>query len=151
MVEKIDQFKEELQSNGLRITSSRLAVFSILTHAKKDFLTPDEIYDAIKESNLKTCNRASVYRVLKSLEKIGLIKVSHFQGEASKYQIHLHNHDCNHCENEHQHYFKCIKCRAIEPIGNCLFDGQIKELNKKGFVSLSHHFEVSGFCPECSS
>lgn len=150
MAEKIDQFKEELQSHGLRITNSRLAVFTILENSKKEFLSPDEIFEAIKQSKLKTCDRASVYRVLKSLEEIGLVNVSHFQGEASKYKIHLHNDDCHHCDDDHQHYFKCIKCKSVESIGDCLFEKQLKDLTKKGYVSLSHHFEVSGFCPKCN-
>jgi Fur family ferric uptake transcriptional regulator len=148
-MKKLDEFKQELQSHGLRVTKSRISVFSVLVNNQHKFLSPDEILEKINQSNLDQCDRASVYRVLSSLEEIGLVKSSQFQGEATKYQVHFHTSDCNNCQDEHEHYFKCIQCETIEPIGECLFDKNLQELSKKGYVTLSHHFEVSGYCPQC--
>lgn len=143
-------YREELQKNGLKVTKSRMSVFNILFYSSSVFLSPEEIFEKIKKSKLHQCDRTSVYRVLSSLEGIGLVKASHFQGEASKYQLHLHDEHCDHAHESHDHYFKCVSCKTIETIGDCLFESKLKELSKLGYKSISHHFEISGLCPQCN-
>ena len=150
MSHSITNFKKELQASGLRLTQSRIAVYSILNKNREVFLSPHDIYEKIAASKKYKCDRVSVYRVLSTLEKIGLVKISHFQGEASRYKIHFHTEECKrNCELEHEHYFKCIQCDTIEPIGECFIEKKVKELEKKGFKSINHHFEISGYCPSC--
>lgn len=151
MTDSINRLKKELQENGLRVTKSRIAVFTILDKNHEVFLSPDDIFDKIQAAKPLNCDRASVYRVLSTLAQLGLVKVSHFQGQASKYKIHHHNKDCmqKDCTKLHEHYFKCMKCQSIEPIGECLIKPKIKELEKKGFKPLEHHFEITGYCPNC--
>lgn len=151
MSDSIDKFKKELQANGLRVTKSRVAVYGILEKNGDNFLSPDDIFDKVQASKSLTCDRASVYRILSTLSELGLVKVSHFQGQASKYKIHHHNQDCHQhdCTKSHEHYFKCVGCDSIEPIGECIIDPKIEELEKRGFVPLEHHFEISGYCPKC--
>ena len=117
----LETFKEELQKNGLKVTKSRISVFMTLKKHRKKFLSPEEIFDKIKKSNLDQCDKTSVYRVLASLEEINLIKASHFQGEASKYQLHLHDESCDHSHKSHEHFFKCKSCNTIESIGESIF------------------------------
>jgi len=143
-------YKSELQKAGLKVTKSRISVFSILQENKSLFLSPDEIFEKILTSSLDKCDKTSVYRVLSTLESIDLVKTSHFQGESSKYQIHLHNDSCNHAAKDHEHYFKCVDCKTISPIGACFSGPIIKELSKTGHKTISHHFEVSGLCPQCN-
>ena len=149
MKDQIEEFKDALQKSGLRITKSRLAVFTILERNKRSFLSPDEIFDKISRSKEINCDRASVYRVLSTLEEINLVNVSHFQGEATKYQIHHHTNTCDHGHDSHEHYFKCLKCESIQAIGDCFIDSKIKELESKGFKTLGHHLEITGHCPSC--
>jgi len=145
----IKALKSELQKNGLRITQTRIAVFSVLEKEKKNFLSCDEVFDLINSSKKFQCDRASVYRVLNAFDRMGLVKSSHFQGSATKYQIHLHSDECKHCDNEHEHYFKCTICHSIESIGDCFIESKLKELKKKGFQPIDHHLEISGVCPSC--
>jgi Fe2+ or Zn2+ uptake regulation protein len=151
MKKHLQIFKEELKKNGLKVTKSRISVFVILKKNDKVFLSPEDIFDKIKKSKLDQCDRTSVYRVLSSLEEIDLVKTSHFQGEASKYQLHLHNETCDHAHEVHEHYFKCIDCKSIDTIGSCLSEPKIIELNNLGYKTLSHHFEISGLCPNCNT
>ncbi len=150
MAKHVDEFKEVLQENKLRVTKSRLAVFTILDKFSDQFLSPDEVFDLIHSETDYSCDRASVYRVLATLADINLLNVTQFQGQASKYQIHHHTSDCGDCHEKHEHYFKCLKCDAIQPIGDCFIDAKIKELAKKGFLTLGHHLEITGHCPSCN-
>jgi Fur family ferric uptake transcriptional regulator len=151
MVDITDKFKEELQAHGLRVTKPRIAVFSILEKHHDSFLSSEDISDSIQSSQSLNCDRASVYRILTTFVEIGLVQVTQFQGGASKYKIHRHGPQCQEkgCNKTHEHYFKCVKCDAIEPIGECFFEKKVKELEKKGFRTLEHHFEISGYCPNC--
>lgn len=147
-----DKLSKSLQLSGLRVTKSRIAVLSVLEENKGSFLTPEKIFETITKIKKINIDRASVYRILNALLKINLVKVSHFQGEASKYQIHFHDEshdDCHYCDYKHEHYFKCIKCDALEPIEECFVDKSIKQLEKRGFHAIGHHLEISGYCPNC--
>lgn len=150
MVDQLDKFKNDLQEKGLRVTQSRIAVFTVLEKNRNAFLSSDEVYDLIHGTTEYTCDRASVYRVLNTLEEINLVRVTQFQGEANKYQIHHHTADCGNCGDHHEHYFKCIKCESVKPIGDCFIDDKIKELEEKGFKALGHHLEITGRCPKCN-
>lgn len=153
MKEKLEFFKNYLKEKGLRVTQNRIAVFSILEKNENSFLSPDEIFEKVKKSKNFQCDRVSVYRALSSFEEIGIVNTSHFQGEAVKYQIHFHpkheEDNCHDCHSDHQHYFKCKSCTKVFPIGDCLFDDKLKELEKLGFKCEGHHFEVLGICPDC--
>ncbi|MGB0452998.1 MAG: Fur family transcriptional regulator [Bacteriovoracaceae bacterium] len=151
---KLSQIKDILQSEGLRITQSRLSVATILIK-NNALLTPEEIYNRILKSKTLSSDQASVYRTLSTFEELGLVKKSIFQGEPARYMLESfekkkcqgHDHDHDHA---HEHYFKCVKCKKIEPFTGCLVSQKEKELEKKGYRNLSHHLEITGICPSCA-
>ena len=69
MEKALDVYKSELQKKGLKVTNSRISVFMVLEENNDLFLSPEEIFEKIKNSNLPKCDRTSVYRVLSSLEE----------------------------------------------------------------------------------
>lgn len=150
MTEDFEGIRTALRESGLRVTKSRIAVFTILEKGKASFLSPDEIYQRISKSKKLNCDRASVYRALKIFESINLVKASHFQGEATKYQFHHHTTGCEEGADQHEHYFKCLKCNSIQPIGDCFIEEKLNDLDSKGFKTFSHHLEILGRCPKCS-
>jgi len=134
-----------LKKESLRITKSRQMVAEILILNKDKYLSSDDIHQKILLSKNISCDQASVYRTLASFEKIGIIKKSSFYNDASRYKL-----DESFGEKaSHEHYFKCNKCSSIEAFSDCFISKKEKELEKNGYRNLSHHLEITGFCPSC--
>ena len=89
MESNLDSFLHVLKSNKLRVTQSRIAVATILIKNEDQALSPEEIFQKIDASKKLHCDQVSVYRILATLEELGLVKKSKFQGEASRYMINL--------------------------------------------------------------
>jgi len=146
-MKKLNQVKEILQSHGLRITQSRLAVATILIKNSERPLTPEEIFNKVQNSKSLNCDQVSVYRTLTTFEELGLVKKSVFQGEAARYMLNESDRTQSH---HHEHFFKCDSCDVIEPFEDCLVSKKEKELERSGYKNLHHHLEITGLCPSCA-
>jgi Fur family ferric uptake transcriptional regulator len=96
----------------------------------------------IEAELLGEVDRSTVYRILMSFEKDGVIhKIADPEGKVF-YAL------CKSCStNEHHHnhfHFKCNKCNKIE----CL-DQKIPEPSKKGYVFNDFFGLIDGVCPKC--
>jgi len=143
-----DNLRKILKEASLRVTNPRLIIGKILHEKRNEFWSVDDIFDLISSKKDTSCDHVTVYRTINSFEKKGLIKKSIFNGEATRYQW---NGDEEKTTKRHNHFFKCSKCLAVEPIKGCAFHQYEKDLENKGYQNLSHHFEITGLCPKCVS
>lgn len=146
-MKKIETIKEILKKEGLRITQGRLAVADILIRNQDHFFSPEEIYLRIQKSKKYECDQVSVYRTLTKFEELAIVTKSSFKGEAARYQC---SEDQFKNSRNHEHFFKCLDCSAIEPFEDCLVGKKEKELERKGYKNLTHHLEILGICPSCA-
>ena len=145
-MKKLNEIKELIKNNNMRITQSRLAVASTLLRNHSKYLTAEDIFNKINASQKYNCDQVSVYRILTTFEEIGLVHKSIFQGEATRYAIF----DKKENRGEHNHYFKCKACSVVESLNGCLVAKKENELKSLGYTSLEHHLEITGYCPSCS-
>ena len=145
-MQKLDDIRQVLKQNRMRVTQSRISVASVLLGNSSKHLTAEEIFKKINLSKNLNCDQVSVYRILTAFEGMGIIHKSVFQGEATRYCLNKNhkNHD------NHQHFFKCKSCSLVEPFGGCLVGKKEKELKGLGYTNLEHHLEITGLCPACS-
>ena len=59
----INEIKDFLKENDLRVTQSRLAVYSVLLNSHEKLLTPEEIFNQIENTKSLKCDLVSVYRL----------------------------------------------------------------------------------------
>lgn len=144
-MENLEYYTDLLKQNKLRATQPRILVLNVLIDNHHQFLSPEEILDIINSRSKKSCDRASVYRILNNFYQLKIISKSEFHGEATKYRL-----SNNEKKDEHIHYFKCIECENIEPLKGCIVAKKEKELLSQGYTQLSHHLEIKGICPNCS-
>lgn len=144
---KIGKIKELLKENKLRVTQSRIAVSEVMLSNSKKYLTPEEIFQKIQLKKNVSCDQVSVYRILAKYEEIGIVKKSEFNKDAARYILN----DSEDGKKKHEHFFKCIKCFSIEPFSDCFISKKEKQLEALGYSNLSHHLEITGYCPSCSA
>ena len=145
-MQSLNEIKNILKQNNLRVTQSRLAVATVLLRNSSKHLTAEDIFNKINSSKNLNCDQVSVYRILTIYEERGIVFKTVFQGEANRYRLLGEANQ----SNVHQHFFKCKSCSLVEPFGGCLVGKKETELKSLGYTNLEHHLEITGLCPSCS-
>jgi Fur family transcriptional regulator, ferric uptake regulator len=134
----LSQLKESLKKSKLRITEPRLAILQALLEKHGPF-TVEEIH---KRTPRKSCDLATIYRSLASLEKTGIIRRCEFGDGTARYELSEH-------ENHHHHHVICKICKKIEVLDDCELQEIDRFARKRGFTEVTHSLEFFGICPNC--
>ncbi len=135
-----DQLEERFKGKGYRLTKQREIILEEISKGKTH-PSADEIYLMVKKK-IPNISFGTVYRNLKVLRDLGLIRELEFSKSFSRYDGNTKDH----------YHFTCTKCNKI-------FDLDIpvmEELNnnlraKTSFQVLFHRLEFYGICHDCSS
>lgn len=135
---------ESLKSFNLKITKPRLAVIQCLESTNSP-LSPKEILEKInKEKGIKI-DKVSVYRVLESLNELGLIHQVYPSGD----YVSCHTV----CEKKPSHIIlNCLKCHKTNEVNieSQIIDSLFEEVKKKTkFMSMGHTMQINGHCFHC--
>jgi Fur family ferric uptake transcriptional regulator len=134
---------DEFASKGLRLTSQRRVLLEIIQSASTHL-------DAATLLKLATdrdagVNRATVYRTLELLKKLGLVDeldLMHLNGEKHYYEIRS--------RRDHIH-LACFECGKIAEFESSLFDRLKQEIaREQGFNIGVVRMEVGGKCSSCA-
>jgi Fur family peroxide stress response transcriptional regulator len=131
-------FSQECRRRGIRLTAQRLAIYRALacdaTHP-----TADAIYAALREE-VSGLSRATVYRMLESLQLEGFVRrVSTVDGIA-RYDANL---------VPHQHLV-CRQCRSIlDTGGEWLRPPELPRRGPAGFIPEMLDLCIIGICARC--
>lgn len=132
-----DLLIKKLRARNYSLTAPRLLIFEIL-HGSE----PITMKELINKTN-NTVDRATVYRVVETLESIGAI---HRLNVGWKYKLEL-SEDFH----GHHHHLICTSCGDIihsrENIG---LENAINEsIKNTGFIMQDHNLEITGTCQSC--
>ncbi len=138
---KLNRLLGELKKANLRVTDSRVALLEALMDRHGPF-TVDEIHSKLIK---KSCDLATIYRSLASLEKADLIRRCEFGDGIARFELSERE------RHHHHHHVICKKCRRVAVLDDC----ELKEIDriaqKRGFTEISHSLEFFGVCPDCQS
>ena len=131
--------RERLRDRGLRWTSQRQAVISVLA-AAHGHVTGSELVDRCRRANPAT-TPSTVYRTLDVLEEVGLVRHGH--GADGREEFHIRP------EREHGHLY-CESCNGRWEIRPEVARGFVDALRQSDdfAVDLSH-ITVVGRCASC--
>jgi Fur family transcriptional regulator, ferric uptake regulator len=138
------QLLDELLSKGIRLTSQRRAVISVIQEATSH-LDAGSLLELARKRE-PSIDRATVYRTIELLKKLRLIDeldLMHLQGEKHYYEVRT--------EEEHIH-LACFGWGMIEEFTSPLFDRLKEEVTGKiEFEIRVARLELGGLCRSCSS
>lgn len=125
------------QDNGLRITPTLKEILGALKKAS----VPMSLADL--EKQVPRCDPATIYRTIKRLKQIGVIRQLNFSERGARYALTTANADMD--------YLICEGCGKVEALET---PSPFQELKKKlmestGFRNLSHELEFYGVCSQC--
>lgn len=132
--------KEELASEGFRMTKLRTALIDILAESKRPF-SVDEIAGLLKKQGT-SCHKVSLYRELEFLAKVDGVHTVLFHDGLVRYEFVDHGH---------HHHVVCMNCDAVEEVELVTeLDEEEKRIAKQTkFQILRHSLEFFGLCANC--
>jgi Fur family ferric uptake transcriptional regulator len=137
-----DGLVERMKARGLRLTGQRKIVASLLETAD-EHLDAESVYRLAKAQD-GTVHRATVYRTLNKLKKLGLVDeldLMHVSGERHYYEIRpstLHIH------------LVCTTCKRVDEPGEAFWDDLKRRVeNENGFRPEVVRIEMAGICAAC--
>jgi Fur family ferric uptake transcriptional regulator len=131
--------QNSLQQSGLKVTSGRILLMSILSANHK----PVSVSELVKKLGGRI-DQATVYRNLLNLEQVGLVRRVEMKDDKSYFEI-MDEHD--------HHHIICVSCGLIEDFYGCNIDNVVDNALKKSkqFSRINEHsMELFGLCKKCS-
>lgn len=137
-----ERLLERMKARGLRLTGQRKILAELLETAE-EHLDAESVYQLAKTKD-ETIHRATVYRTLNKLKKLGLVDeldLMHVSGERHYYEIRpstLHIH------------LVCTTCKRVDEPDEAFWDDLKRRVeNENGFRPEVVRVEMAGVCAAC--
>jgi Fur family transcriptional regulator, ferric uptake regulator len=136
----VDSILEQLRESGGRITSARRAVVAALVEPS-DHRTAEDLI-ALVQATCPDVAPSTVYRILESLEEIGVVVHVHLGHGAAVYHLSETSHAHVVCED-------CGRVVEVPPdLAKSIADGIRDRLD---FWAALRHFSITGRCRACEA
>jgi Fur family ferric uptake transcriptional regulator len=141
--DRIDKIKQQLHSQGYKLTPQREATVKVLLENEEDHLSAEDVYLLVKDT-APEIGLATVYRTLELLSDLKIIHKLNFGDGVARYEFRAD--DAEH----HHHHLVCHHCGSVDEIIEDWL-GSIEERVTKDFDFhiLDHHLTFYGICHRC--
>jgi Fur family ferric uptake transcriptional regulator len=138
--QELSALTRRLHRESRKITGPRAAILEILRHHAHP-LTPRAIFSELTAGE---CNLATIYRAMRLLEKLGMVKRFDFGDGAARFELVAEGDD------GHHHHLICTKCAGVVEIETCFPEEIERQIARENnFLSVTHRLEFYGVCPDC--
>ena len=128
-----------IRKQGFRLTPQRQMIFDAVRELGRH-CTPDEVYARVQRKSMAV-NRATVYRTLDFLLKLGLVTTAHLRDNQVIYEL---------VGQAPHHHLVCQKCDKIEVVDHALVQPLFNRIEREfEFEVKTDHFMLFGVCKEC--
>lgn len=141
MSESNEYLRDAFRAAGLRLTSQRQLVLSVLKESS-EHLEADTLYSQAK-ARAPDISLATVYRTLAVLKDLGLVE-EHRLGEG-----HCHYEAVR---SDPHYHFTCRGCGKVTEFDTRLVAQIEQELSEQeGVRVISAHLHLTGYCAQCKA
>ena len=135
---KLAEYRRLCRANGWSFTPQRRAILEAVldrdTHPRAD-----DVYDELSRRRLKV-SRATVFRTLEGLARLGIIHRATHTGSAVRYDGRTDMH----------HHLVCTVCDRVIDISDARLDAvPVPDTRRLGFVVTDLQVQLRGTCKEC--
>jgi Fur family transcriptional regulator, ferric uptake regulator len=125
-----------LDEEGIRLTGRRDLVVRSIARKSGSF-TPEALVDELRPNGI---GRATVYRALDVLERLGVLTRVHL-GTCHAFTV---------CGEGHHHHLLCSSCNTVVPVDASAIEQEIQNLaSRLQFRVETHTLEFAGRCADC--
>ena len=136
---RTEQLEAACRAHGLPLTVQRRRIFEVLA-GRTDHPTPDQVYAAVKET-LPGISRTTVYRVLATLVRVGVLSRASSPGAASRVDPRTSRH----------HHLVCQGCDRLFDVDEEAVEHRIRppDVRRQGFAIQGYSIYFTGLCAAC--
>lgn len=140
---RIEKIKQQLQSQGYKLTPQREATVRVLFENEQDHLSAEDVYMLVKDKSPEI-GLATVYRTLELLSEMHVVEKMNFGDGVARYD--LRNDDNHH----HHHHLICVQCGTVDEIMEDWLGPLEKRLAEEhNFYVIDHRLDFQGICHRC--
>jgi Fur family ferric uptake transcriptional regulator len=137
----IDRAIGRLRDAGYKLTNARRTVLDVLFESD-GHLTSAEVLARV-EAHDPGIGRASVFRTLDLLSKLGIVRPTYLEPRTPNYVVLP--------TDGHHAHIVCTRCHAVIELGECRVGDLIDDLAGQHHVRLTGHLlELYGLCANCA-
>jgi Fur family transcriptional regulator, ferric uptake regulator len=145
MEARIEKVKQQLQSQGYKLTPQREATVRVLLENEEDHLSAEDVFMLVKEKSPEI-GLATVYRTLELLSEMHVVEKMNFGDGVARYDLRA---DSN---KHHHHHLICVQCRSMSEImEDWLLPLEERLEEEYGFTVLDHRLDFQGICAKCKN
>ncbi|MBN1891945.1 MAG: transcriptional repressor [Clostridiales bacterium] len=123
----------------MKKTRTRLAVWDELKRLPHP-VSAAHLFERLREKDFDIY-LSTVYRILDAfVEKQAVIRTSSPDGSSANYGLNVHRNT---------HLAVCMRCHAVCPVTECVYDSAEPDLSSAGFHVTGHRLEILGYCDSC--
>lgn len=139
----VQSAETRLAAAGRKRGGARRALLELLD-GEECALTAIELEEALREGSSRRVSRASVYRILDELERLGLVQRVETGQTMVRYE-----RVCEH--EEHHHHLVCDECGIVMPFSDPELERAISSLSERVPLAVSEHeIVIHGACRDCA-
>jgi Fur family ferric uptake transcriptional regulator len=143
METRIDAIKQQLQSQGYKLTPQREATVRVLLENEADHLSAEDVFMLVKDK-APEIGLATVYRTLELLSELHVVEKMNFGDGVARYDLRADN------SKHHHHHLICVQCGSMEEIKDDWLGPLEERLEAEyGFSVLDHRLDFQGICRRC--
>ncbi|MBD2847326.1 transcriptional repressor [Paenibacillus sp. IB182496] len=143
MEARIDKIKQQLQSQGYKLTPQREATVRVLLENEEDHLSAEDVFMLVKDK-APEIGLATVYRTLELLSELHVVEKMNFGDGVARYDLRT---DSN---QHHHHHLICVQCGAMDEIMDDWLGPLEERLEQEyGFHVVDHRLDFQGVCRRC--
>jgi Fur family peroxide stress response transcriptional regulator len=133
------RFEAACRAHGLAVTVQRRRIFEALAD-RTDHPTPDQVYAAVKDT-LPGVSRTTVYRVLDTLVRVGVVSKASSPGAASRVDPRTSRH----------HHLVCQRCDRLFDLDEDAVEHRVRtpDVRRRGFAIRGYSIYFTGLCAAC--
>jgi Fur family transcriptional regulator, peroxide stress response regulator len=136
--QRVEEYRKLCNERGLNLTAQRRAILEVVLDSD-DHPQADDVYAALSRRRLRV-SRATVFRTLEGLARLGIITKASHTGSSVRYDGRTELH----------HHLICIACdRVIDFSDKHLDSVPVPDTRRLGFVVSDLQVQLRGTCREC--
>jgi Fur family peroxide stress response transcriptional regulator len=136
---KLEDYRRLCRERGLVFTAQRRAILEAVLD-RGDHPRADEVYAALSRRRPRV-SRATVFRTLEGLARLGIIAKASHPGSSVRYDGRTDLH----------HHLVCTGCDRVIDFSDARLDSvPVPDTRRYGFVVSGFQVQLRGTCRECS-
>ena len=137
-ISKLQQLEEILRSHGLPLTVQRRVVLEAVL-GRRDHPTAEAVFEEVKGTDPEI-GRATVYRTLETLFRLGVLRKVCHPGSSVRYDPDTERHD----------HLVCIQCEKMVDFKDAAHDNiSLPDARRQGFHISDYSIQFRGLCEDC--